>query len=340
MRNTFSKTTALLVLLAALPRCYAQTDYLAHRLAKLTAARNLYNDGMQENFRILKDYLQPKHLRKLVNTRLHITLDDKIISAAAYGHTNSIHISAATILFLEELATTLAWYDSTGNKNCQPIRNYVLLLRRNMRTERLQRRTIPSMTDILGVPSDKIWKRPDTDPVKSSAQNFLKTTVIWILAHEMGHIALGHLDKQTGFPNYLEKARHDRKLEIAADEFATILMSRVNLAPIGMVATFEYYSLLYPVRSDYDNEKDWQSYLANESHPVWPERLEALAKLFRKYGRDSFNTSATFHACAQILEEYAKLLKTKNMLDVMILFSKDLTWENIMTFEPSENIGR
>ena len=178
MRIIFLKAIASLILLTAIPRGYAQTDYLKHRLDQLNYVRNLYNENIQFNFRTMKEYLSPDHLRKLINTTLYITFEDNIISATAYGHTNSIHISAATILFLEELATTLAWYDFTGNKNYQPIVNYVLLLRKNMRKEKLERVKIPTMPEALGVPSDEIWERDDTDRTKTFAQNFLKSAVI------------------------------------------------------------------------------------------------------------------------------------------------------------------
>lgn len=340
MRIILLKTMAFLILLTVVPRAHAQTDYLEYRLAQLSSVKNLYNDGIQANFETLKDYLSPNHLSKLADTELYITLDDNIISATAYGHTNSIHIGAATLLFLEELAATLAWYDSTGNKNYQPIVNYVLLLRKSMRKEKLKRVRMPTMPDALGVPSDEIWERDSTDRTKTFAQNFLKSAVTWIVAHEMGHIALGHFDQQEEFSNHLEKAQHNRELEMAADEFATILLSRVNLAPIGMAIAIQYYSLLYPIELDYNYEEDWQTYLANESHPIWPERLDSLAGLFRQYGRDSFTSSNAFEFCAQSLEKYAELLKTRNILDVMILGSENLNWGNIMTFEPLKNTDK
>ena len=318
----------------------SQTDYLTHRLNQLRTTREIYEPGVQGAFSDLRRFLSAEHLEELLDTKLYVTLEDNVISATAYGYTNRIHVSAATVLFLEELATTLAWYESASNTHRQPIVNYVLLLRRNMRKGELEREIQPSIYDALGVPGDDIWARDDSDFTKTIAQNYLKSAFVWILAHEMGHIALGHFDEQKDFADHLERTQHNRELEMAADSFATELMSRARLAPLGMAVTIMYYSLLYPIRLEFNDEEDWQAYLAEETHPIWPERLERIADLIRKYGHNFFRSSDQIEFYAGSIDTIAANQMAKGVLDAMIVGSEGLTFENIMTFEPLKSLDR
>lgn len=318
---------------------FPQAEYFKNREKQLKKAKDIYKDKLQYNFKKMKEFVPSSQLKYLGNTKLYITLKDEIVFAQASWTDNSIQISAATILFIEELAVTFAWFESEGIKNKQPIINYVLLLRKQMRKNLLKRKVIPTMAQALDVPSEDIWERPDEDSVKTIAQNFLKSTVIWILAHEMGHIALGHLKQSKIFSSKLERAQYIRELELDADEFAMRIMARLRLSPIGMALTMSFYCLLYPVRLDFKYEEDWEEYLANENHPIWPERFERLSQLYKEYERD-YDINANINIVTQSLIKLSELLKERDVLDAMIVGSEKLTFENIMYFDPLKNIDK
>jgi Zn-dependent protease with chaperone function len=318
--------------------CYPDSDYNKHQFYRYLEAKKIYKKGMQVTFNQLKALLPSYQLRNLINTRIFITLEDKIVFAGAYKD-NTIRISAATLLFIEDLAVTYAWYDYKGITNYQPVINYVLLLRRQMRKDLMERKIIPTMPQALGVPSEAIWNRPDSDSIKKFANNFITTTVTWIIAHEMGHIALGHLTQQEVFADKYKMAQHIRRIEVEADAFAVILMSAMRRPPIGMAITMKYYCLLYPVRLDFKYEEDWQEYLAKEFHPIWPDRFYLLSLLFKKYSRD-FREIKRINYAVQLLEGVSILLRKRDMLDAMIIGSEKLTFENIMYFEPLKNIDK
>ena len=336
----FSVFIILFVLLTSLTDCHSRGGYFEHRLNQLQAGKDLYEQHLKDNFDLLKSYLSPDHLTNLQDTELFITLDDDILIARAHGNQNRIIISSALIIFLDELAVTKAYFDYLGKTDFQPIINYVLLLRKNMRRNELGREIIPTMPEAIGVPDKEIWARNNDDSTKTLAQNFLKSAVTWILAHEMGHIALNHFTQPPGNMDNLQKAEYNRKLEMEADEFATELMASVRLAPVGMALSIHYYSLLFPIRMEFKYEEDWQEYLAGQSHPVWPDRLENLARLLRR-NQTNFNlNNNTMELIAQRLKSLAQGLNKRDIIDGMVLGSENLTFQNLMTFRPLENINK
>ena len=183
----------------------------------------------------------------------------------AYTNYTNISIIAGTLIFSDNLATILAYYETNEISNRDPIYNYVLLVRRKLNSGDLEE--IPTLSSALNISSEAIWNYPETNPTRIVARNFLNSSIYWIIAHEMGHIVHQH--------NTSNKTGQVKETE--ADIFASNLLHEIHLAPIGMAISMIYYSILSPILAQYDSYEQWgirnakffSSYLARSLTRSW-----------------------------------------------------------------------
>jgi hypothetical protein len=334
-----SMIIVVVLMLAVYDDASSQSKYLIRRQKELAAAKDLYERSLQENFSVLKENVSQEYLADIAATKLFITMDDDLVFARAFPGQNVIQLSAATIVFIEQLAVTRAWFEASGVSEDQPIINYVLLTRKNIREDDARRAVLPSMAKALSVPDDEIWSRNESDPTKTYANNFLKSAVTWIVAHEMGHLALGHQVVVPPGMSMVARAERMRIQEAEADNFATGLMLRVRLAPIGMAVTMLYYSLLFPIRMECSSEEEWQNYVAEASHPLWPERLKSIGDVLAE-SDVTLVVGVNNAEIAEQLRSIASLLSERDMLDAQVLGSEGLTLKNIRTYVPLEHVDK
>jgi len=154
------------------------------------------------------------------------------------------------------------------------VRDYVSLLFRE--TAASPHAPLPAVFRALGVPE----KAREESAVSNRADRNFGNTVVFLLAHELGHALKKH---RTDLRDPVEK----RKQEIEADAFAIEMMRRIAQVPVGLEFWFYVEHAAHVARHKFNTEAEWQKYLTGLDHPVTTERLEALASVIEK-AADSF----------------------------------------------------
>lgn len=190
----------------------------------------------------------------------------------------TIYLPALSLRFFSDLCVANAWlnahrYDGTT------VRDYVGLLFREAAAS--PRAPLPSVFRTLGVPESA---RAESAVSNRADRNF-GNTVVFLLAHELGHSLKKH---RTDLRDPIER----RKQEIEADAFAIEIMRRIGQVPSGIEFWFYVEHDGHVAPRKFNTEAEWQKYLASLDHPVSKERLDALADVIEK-ASDSFARNQT-----------------------------------------------
>jgi hypothetical protein len=192
----------------------------------------------------------------------------------------TIYLPALSLRFFSDLCVANAWlnahqYDGTT------VRDYVGVLLREATLS--PGAPLPPVFRTLGVPDNA---REETAVANRADRNF-GNTVVFLLAHELGHALKKH---DTRLQDPVQK----RKQEIEADAFAIEVMRRIGQVPLGVEFWFDLERIGHVqgmrrlvAKQRFPTEAEWQKYLATFDHPVTNERLDALADVVEK-GSDSF----------------------------------------------------
>jgi Peptidase U49 len=120
----------------------------------------------------------------------------------------------------------------------------------------------------------------DDPVVDEQAQKLLKSAIVFLVLHELGHVLHGH-------PGYdAISAAEAQANEQAADQFALTVMRRIGAAPLGMVFWFQTGAYLSPNRGDFASDEAHAEWLRQTTHPVTEERLRAIAAELRQSPED------------------------------------------------------
>ncbi len=161
--------------------------------------------------------------------------------------TQTIYMPLSSIRFFDDVATLFAWFES---KSCQGeyLQSYLYALLR-------ERRPLPPPLAAFAIDRDVALADAYTNDVSTK---IFSSGLQFILAHETGHLLLGH---RPGVD-----AAASQRQETAADRFALEHFARLGGAPMGVLW---YYMAAW-----------WQDPLTADrgasSHPVSPERIRAL----------------------------------------------------------------
>ena len=119
------------------------------------------------------------------------------------------------------------------------------------------------------------------DPVvDEQAQKLLKSAIVFLVLHELGHVLHGH-------PGYdAISAAQAQANEQEADRFALTVMRRIGVAPFGMVFWFQTGAYLTPNRGDFQSDDAHAEWLRQATHPVTEDRLRAIAAELRQSPED------------------------------------------------------
>lgn len=177
-----------------------------------------------------------------------------------YTDGNTVYLPAFSLRFFADLCLASAWLNQHGFDGTT-VRNYVgLLFWRVNHTNTPP----PPVFKSLGVPADA---REEPAVAQRADRNF-GNVVVFLLAHELGHILKKH---RASAPAQ----------EIAADAFAIEVMRRIGQLPLGLEFWFDVERYRHDP-TKYSTEAAWQAYLAGSTHPVTDERLNALAAAIEK----------------------------------------------------------
>jgi hypothetical protein len=176
-----------------------------------------------------------------------------------------IVLPVSSLRFLSDLCVATAWLWAEGYSQSS-LHDYLNMLKYS-RAEDLGLAAMPKPLPALGVPDDA----PDDPDVENVRSQCFSTAVVFVLAHEMGHLILGHRGYAGVTP---EQAQAN---EAAADAFALDVLSRLGDLPFGVLFFFTYASYLEPHRGDFGGDGDWRAHVAGRTHPLSPARVLSVA---------------------------------------------------------------
>jgi hypothetical protein len=210
------------------------------------------------------------------------------------GHT--VYLPALSLRFFADLCVANAWLNAHGYDGTT-VRDYVGLLFREATLSPAA--PLHPVFATLGVPENA---REET-PVSNRADRNFGNTVVFLLAHELGHVLKKH---RTG----ISEPSLQRKQEIEADQFAIEVMRRIGQIPLGLEFWFDVERIRHQAPKNIPSEAEWQKYLSGLDHPVTTERLEALAAAIEQ-APDSFarnqSNQALWAARAKSVAQYFRL---------------------------------
>jgi hypothetical protein len=226
----------------------------------------------------------------------------------------NVVVPGDTVLFLDDLVTVAAWFDAHGCRR-EWIQSYLWALLRD--GEPLPRPLAAFAIDRAATVADAA--------VDESATKGYNGMLLYLLAHEIGHLVLGHAAGLTGAASQAQ--------EIAADGFALDYFAAVGMPPIDMADYFVAARWLDPTGPE----------AALGTHPVTPGRLRAIADRLRSEP-DSFTRVfadpargrvLVLQAAAQ-LAQVAELLADEGMVTVAPMgLARDFPVSRLATACPS-----
>lgn len=213
-----------------------------------------------------------------------------------YTDGSTIYLPALSLRFYADLCVANAWLNAHGFDGTT-VRDYVGVLFREAKLS--PRAPLLPVFPTLGVPDTA----RDEAAVKNRADRNFGNTIVFLLAHELGHVLKKH---QTSLRDPVQK----RTQEIEADQFAIEIMRRIAQVPIGLEFWFDVERIRHVAPIKFPTDGEWQKYLGSLDHPVTTERLEALAVAIER-APDSFARNQTNQALwtqrSKILAQYFRL---------------------------------
>jgi hypothetical protein len=213
-----------------------------------------------------------------------------------YTDGSTIYLPALSLRFYADLCVANAWLNANGFDGTT-VRDYVGVLFREAALS--PRAPLLPVFRTLGVPDDA----RDEASVKNRADRNFGNTIVFLLAHELGHALKKH---QTNLRDSVQK----RTQEIEADQFAIEIMRRIGQVPVGLEFWFDVERIRHVAPTKFPTDTEWQKYLASLDHPVTTERLEGLAVAIEK-APDSFARNQANQALwtqrSKILAQYFRL---------------------------------
>ncbi len=182
-----------------------------------------------------------------------------------------VRAPVSSLKFIEDLSVAYAWRYQNGY-SLEPMDEYLAILKHRPEKE-FPGGTAPDPLSALGVPP-KIWERDQQ--VGDLSLRFRNTAWAFILAHELGHLALKHTREA------VSPAEQQRQEE-EADAFAVDLLARSDTIPMGMILWFQATAGYMKNRSDFASDaaySDWVSGTA--THPVNGSRMRKLSALLQR----------------------------------------------------------
>lgn len=163
--------------------------------------------------------------------------------------TATVYVPMESVRFIDDLAILQAWFE---RHRCaaEYISTYLWALLR-------EGRPLPSPLSAFGIDRERALA---DDFVRDVSSKVLRSSIFFILAHEVGHIMLGHKPGLRG--------EASQQQEVAADAFALDRFASIGAPPAGMVLYFLAGRWRDPIGTA----------ASLGTHPVSPERISAIAK--------------------------------------------------------------
>lgn len=181
-----------------------------------------------------------------------------------------ITMPVTSLLFVEDICIAYAWLDRHGY-SLETIDEYVAILQHKPTSEFAGGR-VPPPLEALQIPPSAV-DEPEAGRLSLRLRN---SAWAFILAHEIGHVALGH-------PSYDQVTMAQaRANEAAADHFALVVLAAGDELPVGALLFFQAAAYMLPNRGTYaaqgKSEADWEAAMRTKfTHPLTADRVQAIA---------------------------------------------------------------
>jgi len=243
----------------------------------------------------------------------------------AKAREHEVTIPIFSVKFLDDVCTAFAYM---ARHNCDPgvISDYVGMLRyQNSASEPAKR--FPSPVSALGLPSN-----PLNDPsVKKSSGNALKSTVYFLMAHELAHVLYTHRSYDTITPAEAQAQ------EFQADSFALEIMARIGVPPVALAHFFAIASRFEAAPGDFSTPSGFEAYLREQStHPLTSERLSRVSGCIRDKADQFIRLEPGFSRSRMVqvaddLQHIAQTLEDRAIREYQRIRGRTTTWDQIVS---------
>lgn len=214
-----------------------------------------------------------------------------------------VYIPMESVLFFDELAIVSAWLTS---KRCDPISLSAYLAT----LLRYKSHSVPPLK-AFGISQDDA--RSDEFVWDVSGKD-LKSMLLFVLSHEVGHILLEHKGGVSG--------PYSQEQEIEADSFAMDIYAKIGVPPYGMVLYLMAARWLDPVGSS----------VKSHSHPIANERQRAIANRMLE-NPEEFSESAK---STNEPDQQAAIKRIKLVAAELLKIAETSADEELLTVMPEE----
>ena len=321
--------------LMTIPRqCSGKNVSSMYREEVLSRLQKRYSDNISWNFEhVIKPVLTKKELAALQDVRLEYPLigeggDPFRYFVRVEGKRRTIVMPIFSVKFLDGLATAAAWMRH-NDLTTETLPEYIAMLK-YQGASKFEGGRYPTPLEALHIP-DKPLDNPKVD---ETAQDLLKTTVVYILSREVGSIYFSRpytlrkasWSEQRQRPQQVamkEWGRHSEQqdLMLKSDSFALEIMRRIGVPPHNLSFYLSAQTYWTQNRIDFRNEKAYLRYQYNPPEcAMFPERLHRMSDLMVRgkedYARqqdDKLTSTSQIEQAAREIFKLSYFLENQSM---------------------------
>jgi hypothetical protein len=244
-------------------------------------------------------------------------------------------MSTMAIRFLGDLGVAYAWLDANGY-TMETVTDYVSMLKYQDAARFGGRYPDPSTA--LRIPASAT----DNPRVDNLSQQILSQSVSFILLHEMGHVLYRHPGYGPGVPRARARENEDE-----ADRFALEVLRRIGQPVNGLLFLLLSMAHFVEHRADFRSDAEYQTHLAQATHPLTSDRVGRLSQYLRQhaddYGRlqdDPGRAAASIRWVADAIDkEVVPVLADPDQQRLMALRGRSMTLAGLAPRRPGETMA-
>lgn len=281
-----------------------------------------------DNYRgLMQPHLTAKEAHRLQSVRFEFPVGPHDQHFNFFSSSDDrVAMPVASLLFFKDLAFASAWLSVNGYSTI-PVLDYVSILAHGGLVRWPQNKRLPK--DALGIPAGAA----DSPEVMQRYEGILLNIVLFVLAHELGHITHGFEGPNSGDFDRRRQAERD------ADLFALELFRRMKQPPVPLPLFFGISSRQISVSAFAGSETSWRSWVSQRSHPLDGERIQNAARFLAAH-RDDFEQGLRNPATApahitNLIAEFMTLASTVDDPSLAVT-QADCT----LTYQPEDLLPR
>jgi hypothetical protein len=286
--------------------------------ADLFRVQSRYPDGILGNFRdVIMPRLEASDAAALNNVNFEFPLTvDAAEPMAFYTAGDTIVMSAASLLFLDDLATAAAWLNENGYSQAS-VTDYASMLKYGRFGD-----APPEPLEALCIPATAL----DDPGVDETATTAFEVAVIFVLLHELGHVLYRHPGYQGIDPDVA------RANEAQADRFALDGLARLDASPLAMINYFTVWAHMAQNAGDFASTAEFEAHLASRTHPLDSLRIASLV--------DDLRTDPVTESLAgPVLDQIVATLELPGVQEIMATVGGTGTEANLAPRRFGEMLG-